>query len=79
MPTTLPSSLMSPTMSDHDPCSEAEWILETIIDDFAESLDKQDRVRFYVRLAELIVERRDRMERILDDSEPEAGSSSHIH
>ena len=70
---------MSPTMSDHDPCSDAEWILETIIDDFAESLDKQDRVRFYVRLAELIAERRDRVERTVDDAEPESGASSHIH
>jgi hypothetical protein len=50
-------------MSRHDPCSEAEWILEAIVDDFADSLEPPDRALFYARLAELLLERRDREDR----------------
>jgi hypothetical protein len=74
------SSGMTPhTMSPHDPYAEAEWMLETIIDDFAESLDNRDRAQFYMRLAELIAERRDREERLMDDAESEPGESQQIH
>ena len=79
MPSALLSRLTSQTMSDHDPCNEAEWMLETIIDDFAESLEKQDRARFYARLAELIVERLNGLERRLNGAEDEPGSSRQIH
>ncbi len=47
-------------------CSEAEWILETIIDDFAVSLNLQDRARFYAWLVELLIERRDGVQQALE-------------
>ncbi len=46
-------------MSPFYTCSEAEWMLETIIDDFAMSLDLPDRARFYAHLVELLIARRD--------------------
>ena len=50
-------------------CSEAQWMLETIIDDFATSLDLPDRARFYALLVELLAERRDRAQRVLEMGE----------
>jgi hypothetical protein len=50
-------------------CNEAEWMAETIVDDFAASLDLSERVRFYARLIELLIERRDRSQRALDGGE----------
>lgn len=51
-------------MSLHNPGSDAEWLLETIIDDFAQSLSRRDRVRFYAELADLVVQRRDTEEQL---------------
>jgi hypothetical protein len=45
-------------------------MLETIIDDFAVSLDLPDRTRFYALLVELLIERRDRAQRALDGGDP---------
>jgi hypothetical protein len=47
-------------------CSEAEWMLETIIDDFAMSLDPPDRARFYALLVEMLIERRDGVQQDLE-------------
>lgn len=47
-------------------CSEAEWMLETIIDDFALSLDLPDRARFYALLVEQLIERRNDTQEALD-------------
>ncbi len=58
-------------MTRSDACSEADWMLETIVDDFAASLDLPERVRFYARLVELLIERRDGAQRTLDgDDKP---------
>lgn len=60
-------------MREFDPCSDAEWMLETIIDDFAQSLTPTDRALFYTHLAELLA-RRGRDEEISrsePDGEPE--------
>lgn len=46
-------------MPNRDAFSDAAWILESIIDDFAESLTPPDRARFYAELAELLARRRD--------------------
>ena len=51
-------------------CSEAEWMLETIIDDFAVSMELPDRAHFYALLAELLIERRNSAQRALDGGEP---------
>lgn len=79
MPSTLPATLIPRIMSNHDPYSEAEWMIETIIDDFAESLDDSDRSQFYARLAELIAERRERIEQHQEEAETEPPTSQHIH
>lgn len=60
-------------------CSEAEWMLETIIDDFAVSLDLPDRARFYALLVELLIERRDRTQRALDGDDPKPDSFEQVH
>jgi hypothetical protein len=45
-------------------------MLETIIDDFAVSLDLPDRTRFYAVLVERLIERRNRVQQALDGSDP---------
>lgn len=61
-------------MNPRDACTEAEWMLETIVDDFAQSLDLSDRARFYARMVELLIEQRDRLQQVLDgaDTEPDS-------
>ena len=59
-------------------CSEAEWMLETIIDDFAVSLDLPDRARFYALLVELLIERRDSAQRALGGDDPAPDSFEHV-
>ena len=66
-------------MSLHDPCSEAEWILESIIDDFAQSLDNRDRALFYTHLAELIAGRLDGARRSRDDAGEEPETPLQVH
>jgi len=66
-------------MNPFDACSEAEWMLETIVDDFAVSLDLSDRARFYARLVELLTERRNSVQRALDGADPEADSLERVH
>lgn len=62
-----------------DAGSEAEWMAETIVDDFAISLDLDARLRFYSRLVELLIERRDQMQRALDGGDPEPDSLEQVH
>ena len=59
--------------------SDAEWMLETIVEDFAQSLDLADRAHFYARLVQLLTERRDCMQRALDGGEPERDSLERVH
>ena len=59
-------------------CSEAEWMLETIIDDFAVSLDLPDRARFYALLVERLIERRDRAQRTLDSDDAKPDPFEHL-
>lgn len=66
-------------MSVHDPCSEAEWILESIVDDFAQSLDSRDRTLFYSHLAELIGGRLDGAMGCTDSADEEPESPLRIH
>jgi hypothetical protein len=40
-----------------NPRLDAEWIMNAIVDDFAQSLDAPERALFYARLAELAVKR----------------------
>lgn len=60
-------------------CSEAEWMLETIVDDYAQSLDLADRARFYRALVELMIARRDSVQRLLDGTDPEPDPLEHVH
>jgi|HubBroStandDraft_5_1064220.scaffolds.fasta_scaffold00398_7 hypothetical protein len=60
-------------------CSEAEWMLETIVDDFALSLELSDRARFYARLVELLIEQRDRVQRVLDGTDSSPDSWEQLH
>lgn len=62
-----------------DGCSEAEWILETIIDDFAGSLDLPNRARFYALLVEMLIERRDRVQRTSNGGDPDPDSFERVH
>lgn len=66
-------------MTRSDACSEAEWMAETIVDDFAMSLDLSERVRFYARMVELLTERRNQVQRALDGSDPEPESLEQVH
>ena len=66
-------------MTQHDARSEAEWILETIIDDFALSMDESERAQFYVRLVELLIRRRDQAKGILADDDSGPDSSGPVH
>jgi len=66
-------------MNPFDACSEAEWMLETIVDDFAVSLNLSDRAQFYARLIELLIERRNSAQRALDGSDPEPDSLERVH
>lgn len=79
MSSTLFSRPNRQTMSAHDPCSEAEWILESIVDDFAQSLDNRDRTLFYTHLAELIAGRLDGAVRCTDDADEEPESPLQVH
>jgi hypothetical protein len=60
-------------------CSEAEWILETIIDDFAVSLDLPDRARFYAWLVELLIQRRDGVQQTVDGADTKRDPFEHVH
>jgi len=62
-----------------DAGSEAEWMAETIVDDFAMALDPAERVRFYARLVELLTERRNQMQRVLEGGDSEEESLEPIH
>lgn len=62
-----------------DAGSEAEWMAETIVDDFAVSLDLAARLRFYARMVELLIERRNQMQRALDGGDPEPDSLEQVH
>ena len=66
-------------MTPPDGCSEAEWILETIIDDFARSLDVPDRARFYAFLVDLLIERRDRLQRASSGGDPNPEPFERVH
>ena len=59
--------------------SDAEWMLETIVEDFAQSLGLADRAHFYARLVELLTERRDRMQRALNSGERKRDSLERVH
>ena len=56
-------------MTMFDAGSEAEWMAETIIEDFALSLDMAERIRFYSRLVELLTARRNEMQQALEGGE----------
>jgi hypothetical protein len=61
-------------------CSEAEWMLETIIDDFAMSLDLPDRARFYAVLVELLIARRDHVQQqTVDGVDSKRDPFEHVH
>jgi hypothetical protein len=66
-------------MKSFDASSEAEWLAETIVDDFALGLDLAERVRFYSRLVELLIQRRDQMQHALEGGDAEEDSLEHIH
>jgi hypothetical protein len=58
-------------MSEFDARNDAEWMLETIIDDFAQSLSASNRALFYAQLAELLAQRRESEERLTRTSNHE--------
>jgi hypothetical protein len=60
-------------------CSEAEWMLETIIDDFAMSLDLPDRARFYALLVDLLITRRDGLQQDLEGGESKPNPFEQVH
>jgi hypothetical protein len=66
-------------MTSFDARSEAEWMAETIIEDFALALDPAERVRFYCRLVELLTERRNQTQRALEGGEAEEDSFDPVH
>jgi hypothetical protein len=66
-------------MAEFDPSSDAEWMLETIIDDFAQSLTPPNRARFYAQLTKLVAQRRDDEERLADESGFEPNVPRHVH
>lgn len=50
----MTSEATPPAMSRVHSSSDAEWILEMIIKEFAQSLQPEERASFYARLAELV-------------------------
>jgi hypothetical protein len=66
-------------MAEFDPSSDAEWMLETIIDDFAQSLPPPIRARFYAQLTRLVAQRRDDEERLAGGSGFEPNEPRHVH
>jgi hypothetical protein len=54
-------------------------MLETIVDDFAQSLDLPDRARFYARLVELLTGRNEGLKQTLDGSDPSPDSLKKVH
>ena len=66
-------------MTRSDACSEAEWMLEAIVEDFAQSLDLPDRARFYARLVELLNERHDSVRGALDGGDRAQDSLKKLH
>lgn len=60
-----------------NPRAEAEWLLDTIIDDYALSIDPPDRARFYARLVELLIQRHKRIRSL--DSNAETDRPGQIH
>jgi hypothetical protein len=58
-------------MREEGPRLDAEWIMETIVDDYARSFDQAERLSFYARIAELAAERFKREGRYSGDSYPE--------
>lgn len=66
-------------MSSLNPHSEAEWLLETIIDDYALSIEGPDRARFYARLVELLIQRHKRIQQALETADPGPDSPQQVH
>jgi len=66
-------------MAGFDPRSDAEWLLETIIDDFAQAMTGPDRAQFFARLADLVAQRRDDEERFAANPESEPDLPPHVH
>jgi len=61
------------SMAGFDPRSDAEWLLETIVDDFAQSMAVPHRAEFYAHLADLIAQRRHGEERTAADTKADPG------
>lgn len=66
-------------MTSFDACSEADWMMETIIDDFAQTLALPDRARFYARLVELLNERYKVVQQSLNQDGPPPDSKEKVH
>lgn len=66
-------------MTIFDAGGEAEWMVQTIIDDFALSLDLAERIKFYSRLIELLSERRNQMQQALEGGDGDPDSMEPIH
>lgn len=66
-------------MTMFDAGSEAEWMAETIIEDFALSLDMAERIRFYSRLVELLTARRNQMQQALEGGDPDPSPMEPVH
>ena len=66
-------------MSLLNPRAEADWLLETIIDDYALSIEPPDRARFYARLVELLMQRHKRVLLALDVADPGPESPKQVH
>ena len=58
-------------MTMFDGNNEAEWMAETIIDDFARSLNIPEKIRFYSRLVELLSERICQVQEVLGGGDPD--------
>ncbi len=58
-------------MTMFDGNSEAEWMAETIIDDFARSLNPAEKIQFYSRLVELLSERICQIQQVLEAGDPD--------
>ena len=59
--------------------SDALWMLETIIDDFAQSLAPEERVRFYAEITELLTRRRDSMDGLAHRTSSEPDVPPQVH
>jgi hypothetical protein len=66
-------------MAGFDPSTDAEWMLETIIDDFAQSMTAVSRAQFYAQLAELLAQRRNHEARLASRSDSEPDLPPHVH